>query len=154
MRDEKVTRVKFSDNEVDNFKCDACTFKKMYRQSIQNKPRPKSIVPKEVLHWDTCKSIPKFLNRSIYLVIRIDNATCTIFSRTFRSKDIIHKKIQDIVSFINNSRGAHTVKTVYFDNREKFLGDEIYEWLTEREIKHTTFTDHILEHNKVAECAI
>jgi hypothetical protein len=34
MRDEKVTGVKFSDNEVDDFKCDACTLGKMHRQSI------------------------------------------------------------------------------------------------------------------------
>jgi hypothetical protein len=34
MRDGKVTGVKFSDNEVNDFKCDACTLGKMHRQSI------------------------------------------------------------------------------------------------------------------------
>jgi hypothetical protein len=98
--------------------------------------------------------MPKSLNRSIYLVIGIDDATHTIFSGTFRSKDVVHKKIQDIISFINNSRGAHTVKTVHFDNGREFLGTEICEWLAEREIKHTISTAHTLEHNRVAERAI
>jgi hypothetical protein len=34
MRDGKATGVKFSDNEVDDFKCDACTLGKMHRQPI------------------------------------------------------------------------------------------------------------------------
>jgi hypothetical protein len=80
--------------------------------------------------------------------------TRTIFSGTFRSKDVIHKKIQDVVSFINNSQSAHTVKTVHSDNGGEFLGAEICEWLTEREIKHTTSATHTLEHNGVAERAI
>jgi hypothetical protein len=71
--------------------------------------------------------MPKSLNGSIYLVIRVDNATCTIFSGTFKFKDIVHKKIQDVISFINNSWSAHTVKTVHFDNRGEFLGAEICE---------------------------
>jgi hypothetical protein len=96
----------------------------------------------------------KSLNRSIYLVIGVDDATRTIFSETFRSKNVVHKKIQDIISFINNSRGAHTVKTVHSDNGGEFLGAEIREWLTEREIKHTTSAAHTLEHNRVAERAI
>jgi hypothetical protein len=98
--------------------------------------------------------MPKSLNGSIYLVIWIDDVTCTIFSGTFKSKDVIHKKIQDVISFINNSQGAHTVKTVHSNNGGEFLGAEIHEWLTEREIKHTTSAAHTLEHNKVAERAI
>jgi hypothetical protein len=110
--------------------------------------------PREVLHWDTYGSIPKSLNDSIYLVIRVDDATHTIFSETFRFKDIVHKKIQDVTSFINNSQSTHTIKIVYSDNRREFLGAEIREWLAEREIKHTISTAHTLEHNRVAECAI
>jgi transposase InsO family protein len=96
----------------------------------------------------------KSLNRSIYLVIGVDDATRTIFSETFRSKDVVHKKIQDIISFINNSRSAHIVKTVHFDNGREFLGAEICEWLIERGIKHTTSAAHTLKHNGVAEHAI
>jgi transposase InsO family protein len=96
----------------------------------------------------------KFLNGSIYLVIGVDDATYTIFSETFRSKDVVHKKIQDVISFINNSRGAHIVKTVHSDNGGEFLDAEIREWLTEREIKHTTSAAHTPEHNGVAERAI
>jgi transposase InsO family protein len=95
--------------------------------------------------------MPKSLNESIYLVIGVDDATHTIFSETFRSKDVVHKKIQDVISFINNSRGAHTVKTVHSDNGGEFLGAEIREWLTERGIKYTTSAAHTLEHNGVAE---
>jgi hypothetical protein len=120
MRNEKTTGVKFSDNEVDDFKCDACTFGKMHRQPIRNKPRPRSTVLGEVLHWDTCGPMPKFLNRSIYLVIGVDDATHTIFSGIFRFKDVVHKKIQDVISFINNSRSAYTVKTVHSDNGGNF----------------------------------
>jgi hypothetical protein len=98
--------------------------------------------------------MPKSLNRSIYLVIEVDDATCTIFSGTFRSKDIVHKKIQDVISFINNSQDVYTVKTVHFDNGGEFLGAEIREWLTERGIKHTTSAAHTPEHNRVAERAI
>jgi hypothetical protein len=126
----------------------------MHRQPIRNKPRPRSTVPGEVLHWDTCEPIPKSLSGSIYLVIGVDDATRTIFSGTFRSKDVVHKKIQDVISFINNSWGAHTVKTVHFDNGGEFLGAEIREWLTERGIKHTTSAAHTSKHNGVAECAI
>jgi hypothetical protein len=43
---------------------------------------------------------------------------------------------------------------VHSDNGGKFLGAEIHEWLAERGIKHTTFTAHTLEHNRVAERAI
>jgi hypothetical protein len=43
---------------------------------------------------------------------------------------------------------------VHSDNGEEFLGAEIREWLTEREIKHTTSTAYTLEHNRVAEHAI
>jgi hypothetical protein len=103
MHDGKVTGVKFSDNEVDDFKCDACTLGKIHRQPIRNKPRPRSTVPEEVLHWDTCGPMPKSLSGSIYLVIGVDDATHTIFSGTFRSKDVVYKKIQDVISFINNS---------------------------------------------------
>jgi hypothetical protein len=99
----------------------------MYRQPIRNKPRSRSTVPGEVLHWNTCELIPKSLNGSIYLIIGVDDATHTIFSGTFKSKDVVHKKIKDVVSFINNSQGAHTVKTVHFDNGEEFLGAEICE---------------------------
>jgi hypothetical protein len=126
----------------------------MHRQPIRNKPRLRSTVPREVLHWDTCGPMPKSLNGSIYLVIGIDNATCTIFSRTFKFKDVVHKKIQDVISFINNSRGAHTVKIMYSDNGGEFLGAEICEWLAKRGIKHTTFAAHTPEHNGVAECVI
>jgi transposase InsO family protein len=77
-------------------------------------------------------------SESIYLVIRVDDATHTIFSGTFRSKDVVYKKIQDVISFINNSRGVHIVKTMHSDNGEEFLGIEIHKWLTERGIKHTT----------------
>jgi hypothetical protein len=154
MRDGKATGVKFSDNEVDDFKCDTCTLGKMHRQPIRNKPQPRSTVPREVLHWDICGSIPKSLNGSIYLVFGIDDATRTIFSETFRSKDVVHKKIQDVVSFINNSRGAHTVKTVHSNNGGKFLGAKIREWLAERGIKHTTSAAHTPEHNGIAERAI
>jgi hypothetical protein len=154
MRDGKATGVKFFDNEVDDFKCDACTLGKMHRQPIRNKPRFRSTVSGEVLHWDTCGPMPKSLNGCIYLVIGIDDATHTIFSGTFRSKNIVHKKIQDVISFINNSRGAHTVKTVHSNNGGEFLGAEIREWLTERGIKHTTSAAHTPEHNGVAERAI
>jgi hypothetical protein len=154
MRDGKATGVKFSDNEVDDFKCNACTLGKMHRQPIRNKPRPRSTVLGEVLHWDTCGSMPKSLSGSIYLVIGIDDVTHTIFSETFRSKDIVHKKIQDVISFINNSRNAHTVKTVHFDNGGEFLGAEIREWLTERGIKYTISAAHTPKHNGVAERAI
>jgi hypothetical protein len=154
MRNGKATRVKFSNNKVDDFKCDTCTFGKMHRQPIQNKPRPRSTVLGEVLHWDTCGSMSKSLNESIYLVIGVDDATRAIFSGTFRSKDVVHKKIQDIISFINNSWSAHTVKTVYSDNGGEFLGVEICEWLAERGIKHTTSAAHTLEHKRVAERAI
>jgi hypothetical protein len=122
MRDGKATGVKFSNNEVDDFKCNACILGKMHRQPIRNKPRPRSTVSREVLHWDTCGPMPKSLNGSIYLVIGIDDATHTIFSGTFRSKDIVHKKIQDVISFINNSQSAHTVKTVHFDNGRGIFG--------------------------------
>jgi hypothetical protein len=98
--------------------------------------------------------MPKSLNGSIYLVIGVDDATRTIFSGTFKSKDVVHKKIQDVISFINNSRGAHTVKTVYSDNGREFLGAEICEWLTERGIKYTISAAHTPEHNGVAERAI
>jgi hypothetical protein len=154
MRDGKATGVKFSDNEVNDFKCDACTLEKMHRQPIQNKPRPRSTVPGEVLHWDICRPMPKSLNRSICLVIGVDDAIHIIFSGTFRSKDVVHKKIQDVISFINNSWGAHTVKTVHSDNGGEFLGAEIREWLTKRGIKHTTSAAHTLEHNGVAKRAI
>jgi hypothetical protein len=150
----KVTGVKFSDNEVDDFKCDACILKKMHRQSIRNRPRSRSTVSGKVLHWNTCELMPKSPSESIYLVIRIDDATHTIFSGTFKSKDVVYKKIQDVISFINNSRGVHTVKTVHSDNGEEFLSVEICEWLTERGIKHTTSTAHILKHNRVAKRAI
>jgi transposase InsO family protein len=43
---------------------------------------------------------------------------------------------------------------VHFDNGGEFLGAEIHEWLTEREIKHTISAAHTPEHNRVAECAI
>jgi hypothetical protein len=69
----------------------------------------------------------KSLSGSIYLVIEVDDATRTIFSGTFRSKDVVHKKIQDVISFINNSWSAHTVKTVHSDNGGEFLGAEIRE---------------------------
>jgi hypothetical protein len=154
MCDEKVTGVKFSNNEVDDFKCNACTLEKMYKQPIRNKPRSRSTVPGEVLHWNTCRSMPKSLNGSIYLVIGVDDATHTIFSETFRFKDIVHKKIQDVISFINNSHDAHTVKTVHSDNGGELLGAEIHEWLAERGIKHTISAAHTPEHNRVAECAI
>jgi hypothetical protein len=98
--------------------------------------------------------MPKSLSGSIYLVIGIDDVTCIIFSGTFKSKDVVHKKIQDVISFINNSWGVHTVKTMHSDNGGEFLGAEIREWLTERRIKHTTSAAHTLEHNRVAECAI
>jgi hypothetical protein len=154
MYNGKVTGVKFSDNEVGDFKCDACTLGKIHRQPIRNKPRPRSTVPRKVLHWDTCGPMPKSLSGSIYLVIRVDNATHTIFSGTFRSKDVVHKKIQDVISFINNSQDAHTVKTVYSDNGEEFLDTEICEWLTKRGIKYTISAVHTSEHNGVAERAI
>jgi hypothetical protein len=35
MRDEKATGVKFSNNKVDDFKCDACTLGKMHRQPFK-----------------------------------------------------------------------------------------------------------------------
>jgi hypothetical protein len=98
--------------------------------------------------------MPKSLNGSIYLIIGIDDALCTIFLGTFKFKDIVHKKIQDIVSFINNLQSAHIVKIVHSNNEEEFLGAEICEWLTEREIKYTTSTAHIPEYNRVAEHAI
>jgi hypothetical protein len=154
MRDGKATGVKFSNNEVDDFKCDACTFGKMHRQLIQNKLRPRSIVLREVLHWDTCGPMPKSLNKSIYLVIGIDDATRTIFSETFKSKDVVYKKIPNVIFFINYSQGAHTVKTVHFDNGGEFLGAEICEWLTERGIKHTTSAAYTPKYNRVAERAI
>jgi hypothetical protein len=103
MHDEKATGVKFFDNKVNDFKYNACTLEKMHRQPIQNKSRPRSIVLGEVLHWDTCGPIPKSLNGSIYLIIGIDDVTHTIFSGTFKFKDVVHKKIQDVISFINNS---------------------------------------------------
>jgi hypothetical protein len=122
MHDGKATGVKFSDNKVNDFKCDACTLGKMHRQSIQNKPRPRSTVLGKVLHWDTCRPIPQSLSGSIYLIIGIDDATHIIFSGTFKFKDIVHKKIQDVISFINNSWSAHTVKTVHFDNGGGIFG--------------------------------
>jgi hypothetical protein len=39
MHDKKATGVKFFNNKVDDFKCDACTLGKMHRQPIRNKPR-------------------------------------------------------------------------------------------------------------------
>jgi hypothetical protein len=120
MCDEKTTRVKFFDNKVNDFKCDACTLGKMHRQSIQNKSRPRLTVSGEVLHWDTCGPMPKSLNKSIYLVIKINNAIHTIFLGTFRSKDVVHKKIQDVISFINNSQDVYTVKIMYSDNGGNF----------------------------------
>jgi hypothetical protein len=104
MCDGKATGVKFSDNEVNDFKCDACTLGKMHRQPIRNKPRFRSTVPGEVLHWDTCGPMPKSLSGSIYLVIGIDDTTRTIFSGTFRSKNVVHKKIQDSLT----THGVHT----------------------------------------------
>jgi hypothetical protein len=64
--------------------------------------------------------MPKSLNGSIYLVIGIDDATHTIFSEIFRSKDVIYKKIQAVISFISNSQDAYTVKTMHSDNGENF----------------------------------
>jgi hypothetical protein len=59
-----------------------------------------------------------------------------------------------VVNLINNSRDVHIVKSVHLDNGGEFLGREIQKWLTELEIKHTTFAAYIPEHNRVAERAL
>jgi hypothetical protein len=94
MRNEKATGVKFSDKEVSDFKCDACTLSKMHRQPIRNKPRPRSIVPGETTHWDTYGPMPTSLNGSTWLVLEIDDATKIIFTKTYKSKTDVHQKIK------------------------------------------------------------
>jgi hypothetical protein len=59
-----------------------------------------------------------------------------------------------VVNLINNSRDAHTVKSVYSDNGGEFLGGEIQKWLTGLGIKHTTSAAYTPEHNGVAEQAL
>jgi hypothetical protein len=138
MRDGKATGVKFSDKEVSDFECDACTLGKMHRQPIRNKPRPRSTVFGETTHWDTCGPMPTSLNGSTWLVLGIDDTTRIIFTGTYKSKTDVHQKIKDVVNLINNSRGTHTVKSVHSDNGGEFLGGEIQKWLTGLRIKHTT----------------
>jgi hypothetical protein len=151
MRDGKAMEVKFSNKEVSDFECDACTLGKMYRQPICNKPCPRSTVPSETIHWDTCGPMSTSLNRSTWLVLGIDDATRIIFTGTYKFKTNVHQKIKDVVNLINNSRDAHTVKSVHSDNGGEFLGGGIQKWLTGLGIKHTTFTAYTLEHNRVAE---
>jgi hypothetical protein len=122
MRDRKATGVKFSDKEVSDFECDAYTLGKMHRQPIRNKPRSRSTVLGETTHWDTCGPMPTSLNGSTWLVLGIDDATRIIFTGTYKSKIDVHQKIKDVVNLINNSRDAHTVKSVHSDNGEEFLG--------------------------------
>jgi hypothetical protein len=138
MRDGKATGVKLSDKEVSDFECDACTLGKMHRQPIRNKPHPRSTVSSETTHWDTCGPMPTSLNGSTWLILGIDNATRIIFTGTYKSKTDVHQKIKNVVNLINNSRGAHTVKSVHSDNGGEFLGREIQKWLTGLGIKHTT----------------
>jgi hypothetical protein len=154
MRDEKATGVKFSNKEVSDFKCNACTLGKMHRQPIHNKPCSRSTVPGETTHWDTCSSMPTSLNESTWLVLRIDDATRIIFTGIYKFKTDVHQKIKDVVNLINNSRGVHTVKSVHSDNGGEFLGGGIQKWLTGLEIKHTTSAAYTPEHNGVAERAL
>jgi hypothetical protein len=154
MRDGKAMGVKFFDKEVSDFECDACTLGKIHRQPICNKPCPRLTVSGETTHWDTCGSMPTSLKGSTWLVLGIDDTTRIIFTGTYKSKTDVHQKIKDVVNLINNSRGAHTVKSVHSDNGGKFLGGGIQKWLTRLGIKHTTSAAYTPKHNEVAERAL
>jgi hypothetical protein len=90
MRDGKATEVKFSDKEVSDFECDACTLGKMHRQPIRNKPHSRSTIPGETTHWDTCGPMPTSLNGSTWLVLEIDDATRIIFTGIYKFKTDVH----------------------------------------------------------------
>jgi hypothetical protein len=98
--------------------------------------------------------MPTSLNGSTWLVLGIDDTTRIIFTGTYKSKTDVHQKIKDVVNLINNSRGAHTVKSVHSDNGGEFLGGGIQKWLTGLGIKHTTSAAYTPEHNGIAERAL
>ena len=94
MRDGKVTRIKFSDDEVKDFHCDTCVLGKMHRASIRNLICPRSDIPGTITHWDICGPMPLSFNQNKWLV-GVDDATRlssleptnqrTRFTRKFRA---------------------------------------------------------------------
>ena len=62
MRDGSASGIKFTNDKITHFHCDACTLGKAHRQPIFNKENPKVLVPGEKSHWDTCGPMPTSIN--------------------------------------------------------------------------------------------
>ena len=87
MHDNATEGIKFSDNKLTDFYCDACILGKVHHAPIHNKPVPKYTIPGQRLHWDTCNSIKPSLVKSIYMVIRVDEVTNFYFIGFHKTKD-------------------------------------------------------------------
>ena len=58
IRDGMATGLKFSDEELSQFHCDACQLGKAHREPIYHKPVERSTVSGQKTHWDTCGLMP------------------------------------------------------------------------------------------------
>src|SRR4051794_1343280 len=101
-----------------------------------------------------CKPITLSINKSVYMIISVNKATCMIFADFHKAKTMISQTIYDIITWINIQKGDKITKQIYSDNNSEFGSAEFDRWFKDRKIKHTLSVLHILEHNSIAEQAI
>ena len=151
MRDEGIPGIMFSDNELGSFKCESCILGKAHRAAIHNTPVPKSTIPGQVTHWDTCGPIAPSISGSTYMVVGVDEATRWVFVGFHKSKDTVNSTIREVVTKVDTQRGPATVKRVHSDNEGEFCSKDFDQWVETKGILHTTSAPHTPEHNGLAE---
>ena len=121
MHDNAAEGIKFLDNKLTNFHCHACILGKVHRALIHNKPVPKCTIPGQRLHWNTCGSIKPSLVKSIYMVIKINEATNFYFISFHKTKDTIPQTLFNTIIKINKIYSVNTIKIIHSDKSSEFM---------------------------------
>src|SRR5271163_4369576 len=154
MRDNAAEGIKFSDSELTDFHCDTCILGKVHRALIHNKSVSKCTIPRQRLHWDICGPIKPSLEKSIYMMIRVDEATNFYFISFHKTKDTIPQTLFDTIPKIDKIRGVNTVKTIHSDEGSEFVSKDTAKWYVNRGITHTWSVARTPKHNGVVERAV
>ena len=147
-------RLQFSEADLANFKCDACSLGKAHRAPIFNKVRERTNVSGERLHHDTCGPMPPSLSKSRSLHMCVDDATRFITCSYTVTKGEAKQFIMNNIAKVNNKFGLNTVKFIHSDNGGEFFSDDLQEHLKRKGIESTSSAPNTPEHNGVAERAI
>jgi hypothetical protein len=124
MKSGTAIGIDFSPTEIAAFECKVCTLGNAHKAPIYNKSPKRASMSGEKLHWDTCgpMEVPTLCGKR-YIVVAVDDHSCTSFVHFCAKKSEAHKCIMDTITLVERIFGIGTVKCIHSDGGGEFTSN-------------------------------